>query len=240
MEAGRTVRLQSGVTDDDRLLSLVHPPDWQNPQPRSLYDLVVIGGGTAGLVCAAGAAGLGARVAIVERHRLGGDCLNTGCVPSKALLRAARAVYEARRAAAAGVSMTLRVDFAAVMESVRARRADLAGNDSAQRLTSLGAHVFLGEASFTGPTTVSVDGRELRFRRAVIATGGRPAIPPIPGLATLRYLTSENVFELREPPRSLVVIGGGAIGCELAQAFTLLGSAVTLVETRSRLLPSED
>jgi pyruvate/2-oxoglutarate dehydrogenase complex dihydrolipoamide dehydrogenase (E3) component len=225
---------------DARLLAHVRPPGWRNPEPAPLYDLVVIGGGTAGLVCAAGAAGLGARVAIVERARLGGDCLNTGCVPSKALLRAARAVHEANRAASAGVAMTPRVDFTAVMESVRARRADLAPHDSAQRLTSIGAHVFLGEASFAGPARIVVDGRELSFRRAVIATGSRPAVPAIPGLSSLRYLTSENVFELREQPRSLLVIGGGPIGCELAQAFGLLGTAVTIVESEPRLLPRED
>jgi pyruvate/2-oxoglutarate dehydrogenase complex dihydrolipoamide dehydrogenase (E3) component len=228
------------VDYDQRLIDQVCPSGWRNPEPAPLYDLVVIGGGTAGLVCAAGAAGLGARVAIVERHRLGGDCLNTGCVPSKALLHAARAVHDARRAAGAGVSMTPLVNFAVVMESVRARRADLASNDSAQRLTSIGAQVFLGEASFGSPRSVSVNGRVLKFRRAVIATGSRPAIPPISGLATLPHLTSENVFELREQPRSLLVIGGGPIGCELAQAFGLLGTAVTLVETQSRLLPSED
>jgi pyruvate/2-oxoglutarate dehydrogenase complex dihydrolipoamide dehydrogenase (E3) component len=239
------------VNHDERLLAQVCPQGWRNPEPAPLYDLVVIGGGTAGLVCAAGAAGLGARVAIVERHRLGGDCLNTGCVPSKALLRAARAVHDARRAAGAGVSMTPQVNFAAVMESVRARRADLAPNDSAQRLTSIGAHVFLGQASFVGPARVIVEPAEagphdsgarseLKFRRAVIATGSRPAIPPIPGLSEVPYLTSDNVFELREQPRSLLVIGGGAIGCELAQAFALLGTAVTLVETAPQLLPRED
>jgi pyruvate/2-oxoglutarate dehydrogenase complex dihydrolipoamide dehydrogenase (E3) component len=228
------------VNDDERLLAHVRPEGWRNPEPAPLYDLVVIGGGTAGLVCAAGAAGLGARVAIVERARLGGDCLNTGCVPSKALLRAARAVHEANHAASAGVAMTPRVDFAAVMASVRARRADLAPNDSAQRLTSIGAHVFLGEASFAGPRRIVVDGRELSFHRAVIATGSRPAVPAIPGLSNLPYLTSENVFDLREQPRSLLLLGGGPIGCELAQAFALLGTAVTLVETAPRLLPRED
>jgi pyruvate/2-oxoglutarate dehydrogenase complex dihydrolipoamide dehydrogenase (E3) component len=228
------------VNHDQRLTDQVRPESWRNPEPAALYDLVVIGGGTAGLVCAAGAAGLGARVAIVERARLGGDCLNTGCVPSKALLRAARAVHEARRAARAGVTMTPRVDFAAVMDSVRARRADLAHHDSAQRLTAIGAHVFLAQASFAGPARVTVDGRELRFRRAVIATGSRPAIPEIPGLSNVRYLTSDTVWELREQPRSLLVIGGGPIGCELAQAFALLGTAVTVVETEPRLLPRED
>jgi pyruvate/2-oxoglutarate dehydrogenase complex dihydrolipoamide dehydrogenase (E3) component len=239
------------VNHDQRLIDQVRPEGWRNPEPASLYDVVVIGGGTAGLVCAAGAAGLGARVAIIERARLGGDCLNTGCVPSKALLRAARAVHEARRAAGAGVTMTPRVDFAAVMESVRARRADLAHHDSAQRLASLGAHVFFGEASFAGPARVIVEPAkagphnsrkhcELNFRRAVIATGSRPAIPEIPGLSNVGYLTSDSVWELREQPRSLLVIGGGPIGCELAQAFALLGTAVTVVDTEPRLLPRED
>ena len=228
------------ATADDRLLASVCPSDWRNPDPAPLYDLVVIGGGTAGLVCAAGAAALGPRVAIIERHRLGGDCLNTGCVPSKALLRAARAVHDARAAADAGVALTPRVDFSAVMESVRARRADLARHDSASRLASLGAHVFLGEAAFDGPASVLVDGQTLKFRRAVVATGGRPAIPVIPGLAETRYLTTDTVFELREQPKTLLVIGGGAVGCELAQAFALLGTGVTLVETQPRLLPQED
>jgi pyruvate/2-oxoglutarate dehydrogenase complex dihydrolipoamide dehydrogenase (E3) component len=228
------------VNHDQRLIDQVRPPGWRNPEPAPLYDLVVIGGGTAGLVCAAGAAGLGARVAIIERNRLGGDCLNTGCVPSKALLRAARAVHAARAATDAGVGMAPQVDFAAVMEYVRARRADLAHHDSAERLTSLGVHVFLAQASFTGPTRVAADGRELRFRRAVVATGSRPTIPSIPGLSGLPYLTSENVFDLRAQPRSLLVIGGGPIGCELGQAFALLGTAVTLVESEPRLLPRED
>jgi pyruvate/2-oxoglutarate dehydrogenase complex dihydrolipoamide dehydrogenase (E3) component len=228
------------VNNDERLLKQVCPPAWRNPDPAPIYDLVVLGGGTAGLVSAAAAAGLGARVAIIERHRLGGDCLNTGCVPSKALLRAARAVHDARSAAAAGVSMTPRVDFGAVMESVRSRRVDLAHHDSAERLAALGVHVFFGDASFASPSTVAVNGRTLKFRRAVIATGGRPAIPSIAGLRDLPFLTSESVFELREQPRSLLVLGGGPIGCELAQAFGLLGTRVTVLETKSRLLPQED
>ena len=225
---------------NQRLLAHVHPESWRNPQPASLYDLVVIGGGTAGLVCAAGAAGLGARVALVERGLLGGDCLNTGCVPSKALLRAARAAHEARAGAGVGVTLTPQVDFAAVMIGVRARRADLAHHDSAARLTSLGVHVFFGDASFTGPRTIAVAGCALRFRRAVVATGGRPAVPPVPGLSEVPYLTSENVFELTEQPRTLLVIGGGPIGCEMAQAFALLGTTVTLIEAGPRLLPRED
>jgi len=223
-----------------RLLSHVRPEGWRNPDPAPLYDLVVIGGGTAGLVCAVGAAGLGARVAILERALLGGDCLHTGCVPSKALLRAARAVREARSAAAVGVRMNSQVDFAAVMRAVRARRADLAHHDSAARLTSLGVDVFFGDASFSGARTVRVSGSALRFRRAVIATGGRPFIPAVPGLAHVPFLTTENVFSLTEQPGSLLVIGGGPVGCEMAQAFGLLGTAVTLVETGPRILPHED
>ena len=228
------------MNDDDRLLAHVRPDGWRNPEPAAIYDLVAIGGGTAGLVSAVGAAGLGARVALVERALLGGDCLHTGCVPSKALLRAARAVHEARTAAAVGVRMTLQVDFPAVMASVGARRADLAPHDSAARLASRGVDVFFGEASFAGAHSVTVDGRILRFRRAVIATGGRPSIPPIAGLDAVRYLTSENVFSLTEQPRTLLVVGGGAVGCELAQAFALLGTAVTLVEAGPRVLPNDD
>lgn len=228
------------VNDDERLLAQVCPEGWRNPDPAPLYDLVVIGGGTAGLVCAAGAAGLGARVALVERGLLGGDCLNTGCVPSKALLRAARAVHQARAAAGVGVTMTPRVDFAAVMCGVRARRADLAHHDSAARLASLGVHVFFGDASFTGPRTIAAAGCAFRFRRAVVATGSRPSIPPIPGLSGVPYLTSETLFELTGQPRTLLVIGGGPIGCEMAQAFALLGTTVTLIEVAPRLLPRED
>ncbi|MBI4264862.1 MAG: mercuric reductase [Acidobacteria bacterium] len=231
---------------NQRLLAHVHPPAWRNPDPAPLYDLVVIGGGTAGLVCAAGAAGLGARVALVERALLGGDCLNTGCVPSKALLRSARAVHEARAGAALGVRATADVDFAAVMARVRARRADIAPHDSADRLASLGVHVFLGNASFSGPRAVTVDGRRLGFRRAVIATGSRPSVPEIvagrtgPPYAEPRYYTSENIFWLTERPQELLVVGAGPVGCELAQAFALLGTRVTLVETAPRVLPRED
>ena len=228
------------MNDTERLLAYVRPAGWRNPDPAPLYDLVVIGGGTAGLVCAAGAAGLGARVALVERARLGGDCLHTGCVPSKALLRSARAVHEARTAAAVGVRMTPHVEFTAVMAAVSARRADLAPHDSAARLMALGVDVFFGDAAFTDRRTVGVTGRALRFRRAVIATGGRPSIPPVKGLADVACLTSENVFSLAGQPRDLLVIGGGPVGCEMAQAFGLLGTRVTLVEATSRVLPNED
>lgn len=225
---------------DKRLLEHVRPDGWRNPEPAPIYDMVVLGGGTAGLVCAAGAAGLGARVAIVERALLGGDCLNTGCVPSKSLMRSARAVHEARAAAGVGVRTTTAVDFGAVMARMRARRADLAHHDSAARLASLGVDVFLGEASFDSRRTVKVDGRTLRFRRAVIAAGGRPSDVRISGFEAIPHLTSETVFSLTEQPRHLLIVGAGPIGCEMAQAFALLGSAVTLVESAPRVLPRED
>lgn len=231
---------------DHRLAALVRPPDHRNPTPAAKYDLVVIGGGTAGLVCAAGAAGLGARVALVERSRLGGDCLNTGCVPSKAILRSARVVAESRRGAALGVQSTAQVDFAAVMARMRARRAGLAPADSAERFTSLGVDVFFGSAAFTGPRTVSVANegekgrRDLRFRKAVIATGSRPLVPNIPGLAGTPFLTNETVFDVAIQPEELVIIGAGASGCELAQAFARLGTRVTLIESGARVLPRDD
>ena len=225
---------------DARLISHVRPEGWRNPDPAPLYDLVVIGGGTGGLVSAVGAIGLGARVALVERARLGGDCLNTGCVPSKALLRSARAVHEARSSREVGVTLTPHVDFAAVMSAVRARRADLAPHDSAARLTRLGVDVFFGAASFSDRQTVTVAGTALRFRRAVIATGGRPRIPPIPGIERIGVLTSDSVFSITEQPRRLLVIGGGPVGCEIAQACALLGTDVTLAEAGPRVLPQED
>lgn len=225
-----------------RLIRNARPTEWVNPAPQRRYNLVVIGAGTAGLVCAAGAAGLGAKVALVERDLMGGDCLVTGCVPSKTLLHAARLAAEFRRAQAAGFAIdgTIRVDFPEVMSRVRAVRAAISHHDSAERFRKLGVDVFLGAARFISNDAVDVDGVTLRFRKAVIATGARAAIPAIPGLADAGYLTNETVFNLTELPRRLLVIGGGPIGCELAQAFQRLGSSVTLVETGSQLLPRED
>ncbi len=226
---------------DERLRQAAHPPDWTNPEPRGRYHLVVIGGGTAGLVCAMGAAGLGARVALVERALLGGDCLNTGCVPSKALLRSARAAAEARGAPAVGVRVgDVEPDFKAVMGRMRERRADISPHDSAERLRAAGVDVYFGDARFAGTSTIVVAGRELGFRRAVIATGSRPAVPPIRGIDTVPFLTTETLFELRDRPRRLAIVGGGPIGCEIAQAFARLGTAVTLVEQAARVLPGED
>ena len=234
------------VMPEDRhnvlLVSNVHPPGWENPDPAPLYNLVVIGAGTAGLVSAAGAAGLGAKVALVERHLLGGDCLNVGCVPSKCLIRSSRVYADLREASRFGVRVpeATEVDFPAVMERMRGLRALISHHDSVRRFQGLGVDVFLGEGRFCGPDTVEVDEKALRFKRAVIATGTRPVEPSIAGLAGAGYLTNETVFSLTERPRRLAVIGGGPIGCELAQAFQRLGSAVILFHSASHILNRED
>lgn len=235
---------------DEQLASLVRPSDWRNPTPAECYNLVVIGGGTAGLVTAAGAAGLGAKVALVERASLGGDCLNFGCVPSKALLRSARVAAELREASDLGWTGSatgstsnlhpLTPEFASVMQRMRAIRAGLARHDSAQRFRDLGVDVFQGAARFTSRTTVEVAGQTLSFSRACIATGGRPAIPAISGLVATGYLTNETIFSLATRPSRLAVIGGGPIGCELAQAMARLGCQVTLLVRGERVLPRDD
>ncbi|HWN43504.1 MAG TPA: mercuric reductase [Thermoanaerobaculia bacterium] len=227
-----------------RLIANVHPPDWVNPEPAERYHMVVIGAGTAGLVSAAGAAGLGARVAIIERHLMGGDCLNVGCVPSKGVIRASRAWQEARHAAerfgGPAVDPQSKGDFGAAMERMRRLRAGISVHDSAARFRSLGIDVFLGDGKFVGPDTIEVGGKRLRFRRAVIATGARAALPPIPGLVEAGYLTNETIFNLTELPARLVVIGGGPIGCELAQTFARFGSQVTLLDKDGHVLIRED
>ena len=225
-----------------RLLANVHPAYWHNPAPRNPYNLVVLGAGTAGLVCAAGAAGLGARVALIEKHLLGGDCLNYGCVPSKGLIRCATARADVRDAEHYGVHIdgTLRVDFGAIMERMRRLRADISHNDSVQRFTDLGVDVFLGTGCFTGPRSVDVAGQTLHFAKAVIATGGRAAAPAVPGLEETGYLTNETVFNLTARPARLGVVGGGPIGCELAQTFQRLGAQVTMLHRGAHLLNKED
>jgi len=224
------------------LLANVHPAGWANPDPAPRYHLVVVGAGTAGLVSAAGAAGLGARVALVERHLMGGDCLNVGCVPSKGVIRAARAWHEARQAAGrfGGPAVAGAPSFGAAMERMRRLRAGISPHDSAERFRSLGIDVFLGEGRFVGPDAVEVDGRRLRFRRAVIATGARAGVPAVPGLAEAGFRTNETIFNLTELPRRLAVVGCGPIGCELAQTFARFGSEVTLFGRATQLLPRED
>jgi pyruvate/2-oxoglutarate dehydrogenase complex dihydrolipoamide dehydrogenase (E3) component len=224
------------------LLDNVHPAEWSNPEPAPLYNLVVIGGGTAGLIVAAGAAGLGGKVALIERHLMGGDCLNVGCVPSKCLLRPGRLAAEMRAAADFGLTPVepRAEDFPAVMERLRRIRAEISHHDSAARYRDeLGVDVFIGDASFSGPDTVTVAGQTLRFKKAVIASGARAVMPPIEGLAEAEARTNETIFNLTERPRHLIVIGGGPIGCELAQAFRRLGSEVTILQ-HGHFLPRED
>jgi pyruvate/2-oxoglutarate dehydrogenase complex dihydrolipoamide dehydrogenase (E3) component len=227
---------------NETLVSNVHPTDWQNPEPAPHYNLVVIGAGTAGLVTAAGAAGLGAKVALVERRLLGGDCLNVGCVPSKCMIRSSRVVADIRDANQFGVIVPqgMEVDFPAVMERMRRLRARISAHDSVKRFRDMGVDVFLGEGRFSGADSVEVSGKTLCFKKAVIATGTRPVHPGIEGLAEAGFLTNETVFSLTEQPRRLAVIGGGPIGCELAQAFRRLGCEVTLFHNASHILNRED
>ncbi|NLV24362.1 MAG: mercuric reductase [Deltaproteobacteria bacterium] len=228
---------------DQVLLDNVHPADWVNPEPASSYNLLVVGGGPAGLVAAAGAAGLGAKVALVEKNLLGGDCLISGCVPSKGIIRSGRAIRDARNAAEFGVinGEKLRVDFTAAFDRMRLVRSRLSHHDSARRFRDeLGVDVFFGAARFTGPDSLAVEEKTLRFHRAAICTGSSPSVPPVPGLEETGYVTNETVFSLRVCPERLTVIGGGPIGCELAQAFAYLGSTVTILNAGPRILPKED
>jgi pyruvate/2-oxoglutarate dehydrogenase complex dihydrolipoamide dehydrogenase (E3) component len=188
-----------------------------------------------------GAALLGAKVAIVEKHLLGGDCLNVGCVPSKALIAAARAIQASREAAGLAVGAPgTAVDFSAAMERVRRIRAEISEHDSVQALRAFGVEVYLGEAKLVSPDLVEVGGQRLRFARAVVATGSRPTTLPVPGLAETGFLTNETVWALTSLPPRLVIVGGGPIGCELAQALRRLGSKVSMVSLDGRLIPGED
>lgn len=205
------------------------------------YDLVVIGGGTGGLISSLIAAGAGARVALIERERTGGDCLWTGCVPSKALLAAAGSAQAMRDAGRFGIEpVEPEIDFFQVMSAIRSSQAEIEPHDSPDRLRREGVDVIEGDAQFLGPGIVSVDGQDLRFRSAIIATGSAPALPPIPGLEEMNPLTTDSVWELERLPERLAVIGGGPIGCELGQAFSRLGSEVTIIETLDRLLSREE
>jgi pyruvate/2-oxoglutarate dehydrogenase complex dihydrolipoamide dehydrogenase (E3) component len=240
------VELEPLTEANQRLRASVAPPEHVNPDPAGRYHLVVIGAGTAGLVTAAAAAGLGARVALVERRLMGGDCLNVGCVPSKGVIAASRAAAAVRQAGEFGVRVPegVEIDFAAAMERMRRLRADISPNDSVERFQKLGVDVYRGDAHFAGGDRVQVTGpagdRSLRFRRAVIASGARAAAPPIAGLDSVDYLTNESVFSLTELPPRLAVIGGGPIGCELAQAFARLGSRVELFIDDAGIFPRDD
>ena len=226
-----------------KLLDATHPKAWVDPRPTAPYNLVVIGAGAGGLVSAAGAAGVGARVALIEAHLLGGDCLNVGCVPSKALLRCAKTAAMVRDAAEFGINVEgeVSIDFGFVMERMRRLRADISDNDSAKRYTDeFGVDVFIGHGQFTSANTIEVNGQTLEFAKAVIATGGTAAIPPIPGLAESPYLTNATLFNLTERPTRLGVIGSGPIGLEMAQAMQRLGSQVTVLVRDTKILPRED
>jgi pyruvate/2-oxoglutarate dehydrogenase complex dihydrolipoamide dehydrogenase (E3) component len=230
--------------DDQALLSHVHPPDWINPLPQNPYDLVVLGAGTAGLVVAAGAAGLGIglKIALVEKHWLGGDCLNFGCVPSKALIRAARVLGEMERSPSLGITFATEpeIHFAAVMERMQKVRAEMSHQDSASRFKNLGVDVFFGSAHFLNDSAIALGETILEYKKAVIATGARAKAPDILGLAEAGFLTNETVFSLTQLPSRLALIGGGPIGCELAQTFQRLGSQVILFHSQDQLLNKED
>lgn len=228
---------------NQHLVSQVHPPDWSNPEPQPLYDLVVIGAGTAGLVVAAGAAGLGLglKVALIEKHLMGGDCLNVGCVPSKCVIRSSRVVAEIKESDRFGIKAPqVDVDFVAVMARMRRIRAAISDHDSAERFQNLGIDVFLGAGQFTDNGTIAVADKSLRYKKAVIATGARASSLEIPGLEQAGYLTNETVFSLTDRPRRLAVIGGGPIGSELAQSFQRLGCQVMLFHRGTHILNKED
>ncbi len=217
-------------------------PPRQDPNPHGRYHLLIVGAGPAGLIAAQTAVSQGARVALIERNLLGGTCLNTGCIPSKTIIRTSRLYRDMRDAELFGgqVPSGITVDFPAVMERVRRVRARLTERVSAERLVAMGIDVYFGEARFTDPDSVTVGARVLRFKNALIATGARPVRPPIPGIEEAGFLTYENVFDLTECPKRLLVIGGGPVGCELAQAFARLGSRVTLVQNEPMFLGHEE
>ena len=231
---------------NQRLVNNVRPPDWVNPEPTGRYNIVVIGAGTAGLVTAAIAAALGAKVALIEKHLMGGDCLNVGCVPSKGVIRASRAWAEVRSAEEFGLHIPpgVKFDFGEAMARMRKLRARISHTDSAHRYKSMGVDVFIGEGRFTGPDTMQVSGgagdRRLNFTKAAICTGARAAAPRIPGAVEVGYLTNETLFTLTELPPRLAVIGAGPIGCEMAQAFARFGSRVCLFEMTGHILSRED
>jgi pyruvate/2-oxoglutarate dehydrogenase complex dihydrolipoamide dehydrogenase (E3) component len=231
----------SDVYEHERMEN-VHPSGWRNPKPAGRYHLAVVGGGPAGQIAASVAAAMGASVALVERALLGGCSLNVGCVPSKAIIRTSRVYAEMRNAEDYGAQPLgeIHVDFPAAMERMRRIRARISRVESLQRLRAAGVDVFLGEAHFAGSDTLSVDGTKLRFRKAVIATGSRPDTPSIPGLVEAGYLTNENVFDLTELPRRLLVIGGGPLGCELAQAFSRFGARTIIAQGMPLFLAKEE
>lgn len=204
-------------------------------------DIIVIGAGAGGLVSALIGVTVNARVSLIEKNKMGGDCLNTGCVPSKALLRSAKWLHQTKRAKEFGFkSANIEFDFADIMERVQRIIKKIEPHDSVERFTKLGVDCIQGEAKITSPFTVEVNGKTLTSRNIIIAAGAEPFVPPIPGIENINYLTSDNVWELRELPKRLIVLGGGPIGCELTQAFSRLGSEVTQIEMMPQLMSRED
>jgi pyruvate/2-oxoglutarate dehydrogenase complex dihydrolipoamide dehydrogenase (E3) component len=227
--------------DDLAMLDNAHPPGWDNPEPAGQYDFAILGAGPAGLVAARTAAALGAKVALIERHCIGGEVLK-GCVPSKTIIRTSRLYAEMRDASDFGARQPsdVLVDFPQVMQHLRRTRVRLSRADSADRLRAAGIDVFFGKGRFAGLDAIDLDRTTLRFKKALIATGARPASASIPGLAKTGYLTNENVFDLIKCPPRLLVIGGGPLGCELAQAFSRLGARVILAQDEPMFLPGEE
>jgi len=227
---------------NQEMVNNVHPPQWENPEPIGRYNIVVIGAGTAGLVTAAVASALGAKVALIERHLMGGDCLTVGCVPSKGVIRASRAWAEVSRASEFGLYIPdgVKRDFGAAMARMRKLRARISHTDSAHRFKTLGVDVYVGEGRFISADTIEVGGKRLQFVKAAICTGARATAPPLQGLEEAGYLTNETIFTLTELPPRLAVIGAGPIGCEMAQAFSRFGSQVCLFERTNHILPRED
>ncbi|MDX1953820.1 MAG: mercuric reductase [Verrucomicrobiota bacterium] len=212
---------------DVRLIENVHPSNYLQPVPADRYHLVVLGGGSAGLVCAAAAAGLGAKVALVEKSLMGGDCLNFGCVPSKALIAVSKSWHKTS-------------DFAEAMRRVRQLRAEISPDDSVDRFKRLGVDIFLGKGRFLDAHSLGINGLRVRFRKAVIATGTRPRIPEVAGLKEAGFLTNETIFQIKALPKRLAILGGGPVGCELGQAFQRMGAEVSILQRGNRLLPHED
>ena len=225
------------------LLDCVRPIRWQDPEPEPMYNMVAIGAGAGGLVTALGVAGVGGKSAICEKNLFGGDCLNTGCVPSKALISAAKHVHNVRQGSKYGITCAgeFKVDFQKVMESIRKKRATIGHHDACDRfIKDYGIDIFLGHAKFIDQNTIECNGKKLKFARAVIASGGRPYVPIIPGIENVYYYTSENIFNIVTRPQNIVIIGGGPIGAELGQSFQRLGCKVTFLLKSSRFLNKED
>ena len=225
-----------------KLLNEVHPINYPSPDPHEVYDLIAVGAGAGGLVSSRQSARRGAKSAMISEFLAGGDCLNVGCVPSKALIRSARAIQQVKKAQELGVVIPggqVEVDFPAIMRRMRELRAKIAPVDGHASGVKAGSHVFQGRGRFTGPDTVEVNGITLKFRKAVVATGGRPSVPNIPGLKEAPYTTNEILFNMETLPPRMVILGAGVIALEMAQTFATFGSQVTVIQRSGRLFQSK-